>query len=807
MSLTRIAVLSMSITLAACGGGGGGSTDSPGNVSPTPDYSKVQPPTAPAAELVDLTKATGVVSVSSDTFDPAGHQAGTVVELHVILPDGTLGAAQATAITSSDGGFSIAMPVGTSASAGGWMLLARKGTETLRAYVYSGAMRVDASSETWVRLVLVTTGKLPVFSGSAMATLKAINRSLALFSDSTGADHAGQTLEQSVEAMVVALKADHAMRYTLATLGSTGALPATGTGDIGTFFAVSETYAGQFTDTSGAAVYATQRSPISPVPVPADGSWTFRQQLSSMVNGQWTPIVGAGSDARVAPNGWFTRLTGSGSAVIYLGNAVGEYPEQSFPVQPGSRQLDGRRITKTQLNFSGGKDEQPMAFASTETVEGVETLTLAAGTFRAVRVVHETQLVLPNADGSTRQISLRATLWLVPGAGIVKETEESFVDGAAPAGSSPSTLELSVAYANSAVWPSHVTMTNDYQAAIAGTRYCSARIPGTRRLLTLESGVPIINGTPRLALGVWDVDTAQQVVPTRTFSGNLSSCPVVEETSGAVWVVETFGERNSLFTWPAGQASARAYSDVVHQISASDLSDVATYRIEPVPDEVQVALYHPASVASLVPAPDGGGRFVVGSVRSSQTGSLGNAPQFVQVLGPGLNGLIASVGKVLIPGVDWASKQIFTNQNFPPFTLAAVTFDANGASFSAARFIATNTFIPALWYISPTYLHFGDGTVRVGDGNTGPRLPIGSESCRQGHGVLVCLDRLNDRLVKLDPDTLATIGTAPLGSFLRSLAAVGPDFRAQIYSYGEFSVLDASTFVISGKDVHVEKWR
>ena len=797
------------IALEACGGGGGGGNDSGsgGGESP-PAYSNVQPPAAPAAELVDPTKATGVLSISPDTLDPAGRHAGVLVELRSLGSSGILGSVLASTATAADGSFTIALPAGTSAADGNLMLVAHAAGADLRAYVHPGAIRIDVGSEAWVRLVETAAGKLVAFPTSASPLLKSIARSVSLYSDSTGADANGQSLAQSAERIATALRSDRAMARVLLALGGTGALPAGGAGDIGAFFAISETYAGQFVDSTGAAVVATLRSPFAGTPMASDGSWSFRQQISSMANGQLTPIVGAGADARVTADRWYTRLTGSGVALVYLSDAVGEYPQQSFPLQGGARQLDARRIAHTNLNFTGGNDEQPIGFATTETVAGVELVTVAAGQFRAVRVVNETQIVIPNAGGTISTLAVRSTMWVAPGTGVVKEVDEALLDGAAAAGSVPSTFELSAAYANGMVWPSRMTMTTDYLTGIVASHPCFARVPGTRRFVTVEAAPPVVNATSRLALNLWDMDTGQQVGATRVFAGNSTRCPVSAGTSGSVLVVESFSERNGLSIWPSDQATARSYSDIVHEVSGADLSDLASYRIEPVADAAQPTLYQPTWVASLFSAPDGSGRFIVGSVKSTAVQTSGSIPQSVQLLGPGLASAVTDVGSVLVVGVDWSAGRIFTSQNAAPFALKAVPFTGSGIDAGAAQTISTNNFVSSIWYVSATYIHLPDGsTVRLDNGTPGPHLPFTSDRCGAGQGMLVCLDSQNDRLVRYDPDALVVTGSAALGSFLRSLSGVGPDLGPSVISfYGGIPVLDASTFIIAGKDIHIGHW-
>ncbi len=796
----RGAVFLVAIIVASCGGGSGGGSD--------PNYPNVQPPGSPAAEVVVPTQVSGTVSVTADTFDQAGHQAGFVVELHEVLADGSLGPAVASGATSTDGSFGYAMPAGASTADGKWVVVARPAGAVLRGYVYPGSIRVDVSSEAWARQVVAAAGKLVIFPNGATSTLKSLSRSIGLFSDSTGADYAGETLNTAPDKIVQALKGDHGMTYVLSTLGNTGALPATGTGDIGAFYGISETYGGEFIDGSGVTVLATLRSQYSPMTI--DGSWSFRQLQFSMVNGQWTQIAGAGFDARLTPDRWYTRLPQSGVGLTHLSNVVGEYPLQSFPLQSGARQLDARRIEHTGLNFTGGTTEQPLSFSSIETVGGVEVLTIAAGQFRTVRVIDDIEIGTPNSDGTVRRITLRSTMWVAPGAGIVKEVDEVLQDGVPIAGVSPETHVMSLGYVNGLVWPNRVSITRNFLQGISDSHRCATPVPGTRRFVTIEPGEPIVNGTSRLALGLWDMDTGAQIGPLRTFAGNSTSCPVAAGQSGSVLVAETFSERNLMSIWPADQATARSYSDVVHQVSASDLSDLASYRIAAVPDPVQPTLYQPAWVDFLSSAPDTSGKFLVGSVMSTYNQTSGTIPQYVQALGPNTASAVSNLGLVLIAGADWSSGQIFTNQNSDPFTLRTTTFSLSGADTASSRIIKTNFRDSSIWYTSTNYIHLTDGsTIRIADGADGPRLPFTANACGTGYGVLVCLDWRNDRLVRHDVDALTLVSTIPLASYLRSLAQVEPDYSSQSFILTLFGiqVWDDSTFKIGGYDVHVGRWQ
>ena len=806
-SLRRGVLAALFLAVAGCGGGGGGSSSAPApSPPPATPYANVQPPAAPTPETVDVSQASGVVSVSADSFDPAGRQAGITVELRPILADGSLGAARASATTAVGGSFAMAMPSGTSTADGEWMLVAQAGGSTLRGYVFPGATRVDVGSEAWVRLVAAAAGKVLTFPGAATPVLRSIGRSVALFSDSTGAEQTDQTLDAAAGRVAAALSVDHAMKYVVAALRTSGALPSGGTGDIGDFFAFSETFAAELVDDTGTTAVATKRGDFGALLTP-EGNWSFRTQLSTKRNGQLTPIEGAGSGSRLSPSRVYTRLTGSGVALTYLSNAVGEYPMQALPLQPGARQLDARRIERTSLNFTGGTDEQPISFATRESVAGVEQLTIGAGRFRAVRVVNEVQIGYPGPNGTMRTVGMRSTTWQVPGAGLVKESDEALVDGALAPGDVPFNLELSAAYANAIVWPGRVSMKSNFMNFFASTRQCATAVPGMRRIVTVEAGPIRVSSLASLALSLWDMDTGLQIGASRTFTGNSNGCPVAVGTSGSVLVVETFSERNLLEIWPSDAATAYAQSDVVHQISGNDLSDLASYRIAAVPDPAQPSRFHPASVITTAPAPGTSGEFVVGSVMSTYTQRSGDIAQFAQVLGPGLGSLIADLGRVLFAGVDWNSGQIFTSENYPPFTLRSVRFSRAGAVPASARTLKTGSFVVSIRYTSANHLHVSDGSsIRLTDGGDGPRLPYDPNGCGFGAGTLVCLDPGNDRLVRLDPDTLALLSAVPLASYLRSLSLVGPDYSVQAFYPGGLQVRDSSTFAIGGQDIRVGSW-
>ncbi len=791
--------------LTACGGGGGGAG---GGSEPAPSvtYATVQPPAAPPPEAADTSRASGVVAVGGDTWDAAGRKAGITVALHAIQADGSLGPVRATTTTAADGSFALAMPAGTNTVDGGWMLMATSGGLQLRAYLHAGAVRVDASSDAWVRMVVATTGRLTVFTGSAVATLKDIVAALALYSDATGDQRSGLDPLLAADAIQQSLAQDHATRYVQDTLRNTGSLPTAGVGDVGAFFAQADGYAAFVTNGRGDRALLTLRGAYG-VTMAADGSWSYRATPYQQANGQWTPVDGRASDGRLTPSRGYERMAPASPSQIQIGGVVGEYPSQSFPVRPGARQLDARRFTTTGLNFTGGTDEQPLAFGFTETAGAVETVTLAAGSFRAVRLTTEMTLVLPKTSATVTRLVERSTRWLVPGVGIVKELGQTLIDGAADPSSPDEALQLQSAYANGAVWPSRVTMTPARTSDPFST--CPAIVmPALRRFVTTEHG-ELASGTPRMALALWDMDTGARVGAARQFSGNQTYCLAAAGDGRSVLVPEAFSERNLLTIWPADAATATAQSDVIHHVSGADLSELATYRLPAVPEPNAPGLYRPAALASLYPAPDGSTRFLAGTVISTYTGALGFAPQHVQVFGPGLASARADVGATLVIGADWASGRLYTTLNVEPYPLRLVPFTAaTGADVAASRLVRTGLFANNLWHAGSQLLYLNDGrTIRVADGSDGPRLPYATVECATRAGQLFCLDHLGDRLVRLNADTLELQASADLGSFLRRFSnPAAPNF-GELYGTMPLTIVDESSFIVAGVELRVGRWR
>lgn len=794
-------VIALTWLMSACGGGGGGgSSETP---APGTPYANVQPAAAPAPETVNLAEASGLVATAADPLDASGRQAGVAVELNEVLAGGGLGPVLAQGLTGSGGSFRLVLPAGASAADGKWLLTARPAGGVLRAYVHAGAMRVDVGSEAWVQQVVAATGRLVAFTGTAAAPLKSVARSLALLSDATGDANTGLTRDAAVAKLTQRLQRDEAMQFVRSTLASTGTLPLNGVGDIGSFSALSATYAGSYTDAAGVATIVTLR-PLFGAVKAADGSWSFVLTHYNSVNGQpGTVITGAGGSFRSTARQLFGVLPLSGDASL-LSSVFGEFAQQSFPLQVGDRQLDARRVTATGLNFTGGREEQPASLSSIERVVGVESLVLASGNFRTVKVINEWEIALPTASGGVTRLTARSTTWLAPGAGVVRALDQFLVDGVLDTSTPDPVNTLQQAWADNQVWPNQITLLPNRMNGIAGSHLCTTAVPGTRRFVTVEAG-PLVNSSPTLALALWDMDSGTQIGATRNFAGFSGGCPVAAGQTGSLLVTETFFVAQNATAWPASEAVAAAASDRIHQVSATDLQDLRVHALPAVPDTLQPTLYRPGVARFVGGAPDNSGSVVVGITQSDIFGGSGHT-LFVQVLQPGGASPLRSLGRVQLMAADWAAGRLFTKEGVQPFTMRMTPFSAAGADPTGTVDITTGIQDGQVWFASASQVYLNDGSaIRLSDGGPGQALGFVRDRCGIGSGELVCLDPVNDLLVRFDPASGQRRGAVPLGSALRALS-LGVDFRQVLSLLGGIHVIDATTFTVTGYDLHIGRW-
>ncbi|MFY7866301.1 hypothetical protein [Roseateles sp.] len=794
------------LILAACGGGGaGGGSEVAPTPTPTP-YALVQPAMAPVSPSIDKSRASGFVSVAADTLAPLGRRAGVSVELRPIQGDGTLGAVKGVASTAADGSFSIDLPTGGSTADGSWMLVAQVDGVGLRAYLYPGSVRVDVSSEAWVRQVAAAAGRILAFPDANLSVVSQIAAAFGLIADATGDQRASLALGAAADQLLSALSNDRALDFVASTLRKSGSLPSEGTGDIGAFYAMSNTYAAIFADDTGRQLQLVLKDEYG-YQMAVNGTWEYNGTASVLKDGQWQAVPSSGGRGRLSPSRGYQRLPISDPQLALVSYVVGEFPSQSFPVQPGARQLDARRITDTKLNFTGGSDIQPLAFSVNQIVGAVETISLGIGSFRAVPIVTEEQLVLPKSASTVSTTVLRSTVWVAPGVGILKERDQVFVDGIEDKAGALN-LELKSAYANKTVWPAQLTINAGKGTWASNNWYCLPIIfSNLRRAVTVEYG-PVVQSSPTLALALWDIDTGLQIGATRNFSGFRSTCPVPSGDEMSLLAAEHLSPLDASDAWPKTEAAALALSELVHKVSAKDLSDMATYRLAAVPDVSQPSKYWPAALTALFAAPDGSGRFIAAYVKKGYGSSTSGLDRYIQVLGPAVASPVARVANEILLGVDWSSGQLYSNQNVDPLDLYVRSFStADGVDQRSIRTIRSGRFFSNFWFASKNFLHLNDGsTVRVSDGSPGPKLPYKMDECAVGKAVLVCVDSGEDQLVKIDIDTLSVQGKAGLGSYLRSWSQSNPDFRISNSILRSPRFLDDSTLLVNGFVVRVGRW-
>jgi hypothetical protein len=787
------------LAVAACGGGGSSSVDA-GSL-PTPDYSAVQPAVGPAHEALDNTRAIGAVAMAGDPFRGAGLRDGVQVQLNEVLAGGALGPVAGNARTDPDGRFSIAMPSGSSTAQGRWLITATHGANTLRAYVHSGEMRVDVGSESLVRHVIASRGGLHVFADVDVPTLKSLAHSVSLYAEAVGADHTGFSIDAAVGSLMAALGRDRAMAYLLSTLARTGALPAGGAGDIGSFSAIAMDHMSQHEDRAGAPVFVRMNTYYFGPGMSEDGSWQFQTEHYRSTS-DYTPIPGKGGIFRVGLNLMRTILPLDSPEQIALSNAVGEIAMRSFPLQGGRRQLTARRIERTGLNFTGGADDQPVAVSHIEHTHGVEEVSTRAGTLRAVRSVGEFELALPKAGGGVTRLTQRTTIWQAPGAGVLRSLDQVLIDGAPVPNTPDETLLFVSGRANGELWPNRVKFSRNQWGANEGLQ-CITPLPGTTRLVVVYPDS--VDGRPQLQLS----DQGQVGYYSDRHFSRVGACPMPVGRSNSFLVPEAFPERQAATQWPASLAEAQAASDVIHHLGGGNLQQLNRYELPPIADASRPSLYWPAVVRFVKEAPGDSGSFVVGMSQSDQL-ALPQRSTRAQLLGPGTASPLVDLGSVDVLLADWAGGRLFTRESAAPFTLRVTPFSASSVEFGSTRVVTAGFANRQPWFASGDLLYMSDGTsIKVSDAGAGPSLGFTQSECGFGFGELLCLDWRNDRLLRHDPLTAQTRSVVPLSSKLRRMFGDSynePDLTQQPRYLRGIFMYDATTFGVGEFDVSVGRW-
>ena len=795
------------LLLAACGGGGGGGVVEPpssggGNTPPPVKFPNLQPPAAPAGEVVVADRIDGVLNSSADPLDAGGRKAGITVELREVLADGSLGAVRGTGVTAADGSFQIGMPAGASTSDGKWLLSANASPTPLRAYVHSGLLRVDVGSEALARAFEQKLGKRVRWPSGSMGAWKSISRSVGLVADCKAVEWPAASVAQAVDKLVSTLSKDKAMDRALTAMATTGALPANGLGDIGAFLQLSDQYVGKFMPAGGTAFVAKYRSFETPA---ADGAWIFDQQTYLKTNGSWTVQTTGLYERRVTAGMFFAKLPPSQDTVLNsVWSAIGHVAQTSLPLQPGNRQIDARRVENTGVTFTGGTTEDPVSVSSTEVVSNIESVTVDGVGLRAVRTGQDLEIGFPNKDGSVLRLLIRTTAWFSPGLGMVKQTSRTYLDGVLDPGSAANDLQLQAAYSGGLVWPARTSIVSS-KLGLSHTQFtCALAIPGTRRIASTVAG-PNLNGSPTLGIALWDADSLKQIGTTKFFQGYKGnfgdkSCPALIGPSNALLVLEHKSFRDTVTDLQTASAS----SDVVHVLSSEDLSELATYRPTPVSNKNNPQLFNRPQIYFAMPAPDASGNFALVYGEDQLMGHL------VQILGPQYASAVGDLGYSTIGAVDWKNGLIYSY--YGGDSKYSTQFSSAGVNLSSTRSMPKTFSSQDIWYSSPNSVYFWIGTsVNPFTFAEGPRLPIMgpgyanlASACSRGFGAVVCIDIANDRLVRYDPDTWVETASVSLASDLRALLA--NQQRLPNAGFNFVLGLSASNVIIENSEYRVGSW-
>ena len=738
-------------------------------------------------------------------MDAGGRRAGTTVELREVLADGSVGVVRGTGVTAADGSFQIAMPAGASTSDGKWLVTANTSPMPLRAYVHSGAMRVDVGSEALARAFEQKLGKRVRWPAGSMGAWKAMSRSMGLLADCKAVEWPGASVTQAVDKLVVTLSQDKAMGRALTAMATTAALPANGLGDIGAFLQLSDQYVGKFMSPDRPAFVARYRSFTTPA---ADGAWDFDQQTYLKTNGVWTVQATGLYERRVTAGMFSAKLPPSQDVVLNsVWGAIGHVAQTSLPLQPGNRQIDARRVENTSVTFTGGTTEDPVSVSSVEMVSNIETVVVDGVGLRAVRTGQDLEIGFPNKDGSVLRLLLRTSTWFAPGVGMVKQTTRVYVDGVLDPSSAADDVQLQAAYSGGLVWPARTSISSS-RLGLSSTQFpCATVIPGTRRIASTVAG-PNLNGSPTLGIALWDADSLKQIGSTKFFQGYKGnygdkSCPVLIGPANALLVVEHKAFRDTVTDLQTASASG----DVVHILSSEDLSELATYRPTPVANKSNPQLFNRPQIYFAAPAPDASGNFALVYGEDQLQGHL------VQILGPQYASAVGDLGYSTVGGVDWKNGLLYST--YSGDLKYATQFSSVGVNLSSTRSTPKTFFSPSIWYTSPSLVYFMDGTsVNPVTFIDGPRLsvmgpgyanlPSAKNGCSQGFGAVVCIDIANDRLVRYDPNTWTETASVPLASDLRAL--LPNQQRLPNPGFNFVLGLSASNIIIENSEYRVGAW-
>lgn len=427
---SRALALAISIcvcVLAACGGGGGGGggDTTGGNPAPTRTVSGTLSALAADGRIVDA----------------GGDQA---VWLVAVDAQGAPGTELASVRTAADGGFRIDLPAGQTVGPGLALVASDGAGGRWRALVLSTAVDLGPASEAHTQeFVAARTARGSAFTETTerLARLQR-NATLAM-----RLMNARSTQPQSAVATLRHwLRLDPAAAAAFASLGSSGALPAT-LGDIGGFVGAARG-AWDVVDSSAG------RRTLSAVPVA--GSSTDLD-VTGNATGQTSAQP---SRIRLENDGVSSiRQSGADASTQVLLDLIGAHRVAAFSYETGMsvRLTSVDRLT-TGYDFDGDQREDRLQYRIDQTTRGIETLTAFGTARQALRIDYRAELTIVMSGGG-RSIDVVETRsqWTLPFAGPVREegtvtaTDRS---GRTTTSSSQRTAERAVV--NSVSWPGGV---------------------------------------------------------------------------------------------------------------------------------------------------------------------------------------------------------------------------------------------------------------------------------------------------------------------------------------------------------------
>jgi hypothetical protein len=429
----------IAITIAACGAGGGGcgGGSSAGGLSGSTDFVVSGTVSAPGGIVAFVPRMNLFAKFADVLFSPAyaaisglaSVPDGTQVDLVRIDKTGMVISVLAT--TKTVGGsysFNLTKLNLTTASDLVVQVTSLSTGVKMRAFVGAdGAVNIDPTSETSVRIVLAKIAAIPSLSLSNFTTLELTDITAAINLLITTQQLSGSIdIETTVSIFKAAVSANTGV-VAFVNAASASGQSSEGPGDIGNYFPFSQ---GDTWSFSGSISESGLPNVSFNNIVAFTGSRTLNGVSVAVLNESNPGNAGADELYLTKGSSGITNY-GNNDAQDFFTQQLIPYREIKFPLKIGST---FEQLNKSGLNWPDsdhdGHSETAKA-VSLVTIAGFEDVTVTAGNFsNCVKVVTALTVTITfSSDGSKAELIETDTSWYAPGVGSVKNTSVVEVTG------------------------------------------------------------------------------------------------------------------------------------------------------------------------------------------------------------------------------------------------------------------------------------------------------------------------------------------------------------------------------------------